>query len=335
MSESTTHHVPASSVMQLVSLVQRWKVSADALLAGFDVTEAGLAVADAQVPLDVALRIMERARALTAEPGLGFYLGLQCYADACGRYIGSEANFASMRELLELAVDRLSKKTGVVNLELCTQETEASIEIHFGADLGTGNDIMLFAFLVSLQRLWLDALGPAAPELTIDVPVARPAYFERFVQLLPAVRFTQEKACVRFDRAILETAPVVQEPGVDRIVQEACERTLQELGFERQLPARVRRIAVTPEGFRSIEEVARDLNLSTRTLKRRLAAEGVTFSSLLDHERYQRAIELIRATDLTLEQIARRLHYSSLTNFARAFRRWTGETPGQYRRSLG
>ena len=69
-------------------------------------------------------------------------------------------------------------------------------------------------------------------------------------------------------------------------------------------------------------------------LKRKLAAEGASFTSLVERERLERALSLLRDPKLTLEEIAQRLCYSSVPNFARAFRRWRGETPAQYRRAL-
>jgi AraC-like DNA-binding protein len=84
--------------------------------------------------------------------------------------------------------------------------------------------------------------------------------------------------------------------------------------------------------LRSIDAVARALRLSARTLKRKLAAEGESFSALVERERHERALELLRSSQLKLEEVAQRLGYSSVPNFARAFRRWRGESPAHYQR---
>jgi AraC-like DNA-binding protein len=76
------------------------------------------------------------------------------------------------------------------------------------------------------------------------------------------------------------------------------------------------------------------MHLSPRTLKRRLAEHGVTYSSLAEGELREKAMLLLRSVDLSLEQVAERTGYSDVANFTRAFRRWTGQTPAQYRRSL-
>jgi AraC-like DNA-binding protein len=82
---------------------------------------------------------------------------------------------------------------------------------------------------------------------------------------------------------------------------------------------------------RSLEGVADTLHLSSRTLKRHLASEGTTFKQLLDEARKDVALRLI-GSDMSLDVVAERLGYSDLANFTRAFRRWTGKTPGAVRR---
>lgn len=74
------------------------------------------------------------------------------------------------------------------------------------------------------------------------------------------------------------------------------------------------------------------MHVSTRTLKRRLAVAGTTFSDLLDDLRRERALLLVDDRALTLDQIAYRLGYSDVANFTRAFRRWTGATPAALRK---
>jgi AraC-like DNA-binding protein len=63
-----------------------------------------------------------------------------------------------------------------------------------------------------------------------------------------------------------------------------------------------------------------------------LADEGTSFTSLVDDERRQRAQRLLSIPNVTLEDVAGRLGYSSLSNFVRAFHRWTGQTPAAFRR---
>ncbi len=76
---------------------------------------------------------------------------------------------------------------------------------------------------------------------------------------------------------------------------------------------------------------ARQLRMSVRTLARRLEVENTSFYTLLDEARHARALRLIGDGRLTLAEIAFVLGFSHVTSFHRAFRRWTGRTPADYR----
>jgi AraC-like DNA-binding protein len=84
-------------------------------------------------------------------------------------------------------------------------------------------------------------------------------------------------------------------------------------------------------GNASIHSVARALGLESRTFQRRLHAERTSFRELCEEYQQTQAQKLLRQSELNEKEIAARLGYSSLTAFIRAFRRWHGLTPGQFR----
>jgi len=81
-------------------------------------------------------------------------------------------------------------------------------------------------------------------------------------------------------------------------------------------------------------DIARQLHLSVRTLRRRLNASGASFQALLDNARKDRAIELLANTTQSIEQIADAVGFSDAHNFRRAFKRWTGASPSELRESM-
>ena len=74
--------------------------------------------------------------------------------------------------------------------------------------------------------------------------------------------------------------------------------------------------------------------MTVRTLQRWLRMEGTIFSELLDRIRHERSCELLGDPDASVAEIARHLGYSEVSNFTHAFRRWTGQSPTQYRAEL-
>lgn len=84
-------------------------------------------------------------------------------------------------------------------------------------------------------------------------------------------------------------------------------------------------------GHPSVDEVARELHVSARTLKRKLAEFGATYSVLLDEIRLRDALRLLEGTRLPVDEIAVRVSDSDRANFTRAFKRWTGVAPSEQR----
>ncbi len=84
-----------------------------------------------------------------------------------------------------------------------------------------------------------------------------------------------------------------------------------------------------------MEDIAAEMQMTSRTLRRHLTAEGATFRALLEEVRSALAEELMATASLTHGEIAERLGYADVTTFIEAFRRWKGVPPSAYRRSLG
>ena len=86
------------------------------------------------------------------------------------------------------------------------------------------------------------------------------------------------------------------------------------------------------ESGNTLDRVAAQLQLSTRTLQRILADEGTNYRELLEKTRMRRAAELLKEGSSTITEIAQSVGYSDLANFTRAFRRHYERTPSQYQR---
>ena len=100
-----------------------------------------------------------------------------------------------------------------------------------------------------------------------------------------------------------------------------------------RLSERVRTIFIERlvTGKFSEEQIAEQLNLSLRSMQRRLRDEQTSYQQLLDETRLELALQYINRTSLTVAQIAPLLGFSDSSNFNRAFKRWLGISPSKYR----
>jgi AraC-like DNA-binding protein len=89
--------------------------------------------------------------------------------------------------------------------------------------------------------------------------------------------------------------------------------------------------ALLPGGYPCIEEVARLLSVSSRSLQRALSETNDSYSDMVDRCRRQTACESLEQTQKPIRDIAKKLGYRDASSFSRAFRRWTGTMPRAYR----
>jgi AraC-like DNA-binding protein len=145
-------------------------------------------------------------------------------------------------------------------------------------------------------------------------------------------RFNAEVSALRFPARWL-TKPI---DGADEARRRLAQQRADDAG-RGQVVEQVRRTlrVLLLRGLHAGDDVAQMLSMHRRTLNRRIKAEGSTFQQLLDEVRFAVARQLLAGTDISLDDVAAMLGYSGVSPFMRAFRRWTGSTPGGWRRSLG
>ena len=112
-----------------------------------------------------------------------------------------------------------------------------------------------------------------------------------------------------------------------------CEEQLSRQTRHDDLESQIRSLllAALPEACPGADEVARTLNMTARTLRNRLAERGTHFQLILDQLREQMACTELSRTRTKVEQIAWRVGFQDAPSFRRAFKRWTGLTPHEYR----
>lgn len=148
--------------------------------------------------------------------------------------------------------------------------------------------------------------------------------------LLRPVRFGRPENRLVFDRAKLDMPLPMGDDVAHRLARAQCDLALGT--FAGTVVERVRRLLSTSENLRSLGEVAGELRLSPRTLKRRLSEHGTTFKELSENARRERAVVFLRS-GLSVSETSRRVGYTAPQNFVRAFRSWTNLPPSVYRRS--
>lgn len=320
------YDLPGAYLLDFVELTARWKVAPEALLHGLPITLEALADPATRVPLPVCEAIVRRGIELTREPALGVHLGMQMRVSSHG-FLGFAAMTANtVREALDLAERYAQVRTSALGLALHVEGDLASVSIEERTPLPPAlRELFVLALIIGIWQLGekltgrpLDGIGECAfPQPGYPLPSDR-------------LRFDRPAHRLVFPAKELDIAITTADAAAKRLASAQLERELAAL-TEGALVGEIRGLLAREGGPPTIEEVAKALHVSPRTLKRRLAELGTTFSELRDDQRRQRALLLLDNKSLSISDVATRLGYTELPNFTRAFRKWTGMTPAAYR----
>jgi AraC-like DNA-binding protein len=188
----------------------------------------------------------------------------------------------------------------------------------------------LMAMIVRLCRL---IHGTDINPLRVTLRRQAPACSKAFSQVFRVpVEFSARRDMLMFDREALgkplPTANTELARANDQIVIDYLAK------FDRdRITMRVRSMLLDQfaAGPATQETVARELNLSARSLQRKLHEEGTTYKQLVDDTRRELAAQYVKQSQLSINEITYMLGFSEPSNFTRAFKRWTGESPSEYR----
>ena len=181
------------------------------------------------------------------------------------------------------------------------------------------------------MNFMMDMCGSQWRPYELFLPHARPretAQYRALFKVTP--RFDSELCALRFRARDLALPVVGADPKAYRLAEERARRAGPP-DLLQQVYRGVRRLMV--DNRHSGNDLAQMLSMHRRTLNRRLKAHSTTFQQVLDDVRFEVARDLLANSNVPLDDVAATLGYSAVTPFMRTFRRWSGTTPGQWRRN--
>lgn len=189
--------------------------------------------------------------------------------------------------------------------------------------------------VVGFLRLLRHFCRSARPERVIfDYPA--PPYEAEYLRVFgPCVFFEQRFTGIVFDRALLDAPAPYKDDDVHDALQALAEQRLLRITQRTPYALRVREFLVRQDWRQGadMQRVARALGLSVRSLRRRLADEGKSYSEIESDALATVAKHLLRDKQRTIQETAYEMGFADASSFHRAFKRWTGTTPSAFRQA--
>jgi len=326
-------------VHSLIDAVRSHGQDPSPLLEQYALDPARLAQAGARLSIPRYMRLGHGAIQLTGDPALGLRMGRLSRLSQAGLAGVTAAQAPNVREAARCLTRFEALYGSNYRGQSSFHEDANGAWLRFYS-ISPYNAYNRFV-VDSIISGWLQQLSSVAAQAIlaeqIDIEFERPDYHDAYAVLGPTpIQFGVEQNQLRLSQASLGLRNPEHCPSTWRHLLQLCERELEQLTRTRSLRERIiQMLGPLLNGGREpdLEEVATRLKLPTWTLRRKLAEEGTQFRAILNDTRRDLAMTYIRDTELAFGEIAYLLGFASAEAFQRAFKRWNGQTPGEFRRS--
>lgn len=315
-------------------------MSVDAVLHQSGISAAALGSPSDEIEAQQEIQIIRNLQAhLPDVETLGIEAGTRYHVTTYGLWGYAVLSSHTLGSALDMAARMLNQTFSLSTntVEQIGQQVKVTYEVkHLPQDIRQFVLDRDRAAAVTLQR---EILGKPLPYQAVLLSRAQPSpkMVEAYTELFgtPPL-FDQSQDSGLFDASIMHQPLPQANAHTKRLCEDMLKRLVDERNQRTGVAAEVRnRLLRDPGHIPDMEEVADEMRMTSRTLRRHLTAEGTTFRTLLEEVRSTLTEELMGGANLTHGEIAERLGYADVTTFIEAFRRWKGMPPSEYRRTRG
>ncbi len=325
--------VGATELKALLASLHALGLDAHALAQSAELSTTVLVDPGARFPEATMLRVWVAAESAFGKEGLGVHAGSSVAfgeLELLDYLVGSSATVGDgFRAMARYAALGDTGLTYVIDDPPAPADVTVSMRHPYAFQILPASLVEYF-WTIIVTRFRLYAGGHFTP--TLRLSHARSAPLALYEKVLGRVHFDAERTELRISRDQWALAGKSGSPGLravlERHANDRIDRVLEAPPVD---PIRRALIESLGRGECGIAHVASRLSLTPRTLQRRLAAEGLSFKQALDEVRRDLSQIYLRETRLSLTEICYLLGYSDPSAFNRAFKRWTGATPLEFR----
>jgi len=285
---------------------------------------------DVRIPLDLVRSVIAVSIEKTGDLCLGLHAG-ECVEIADFAPVDQTTrNCANLREALRVGTRYSRLHDDGLRAILIEDDARATLEIHdsLPSRSAISNEFQVACIIQRLGFFLHEPLVPLEVHMRHDKPTDSAEYTRVF---RAPVRLGTEHNAIVFRRELLDTPARHPNPSLLSSFHRNADRLLNDLERCDTFVGKVRRVLAErlEEGI-AITETARRLHVSEATLRRRLAEEGTTYRHVVDTVRKELALSYLDGR-LQPTEVGYRIGFANAGAFGRAFRRWTGTSPMEYR----
>jgi AraC-like DNA-binding protein len=303
-----------------------------ALLENVGITQSTLTSPEARISYIQFATLTHNALTLTKNPALGLDFGRNLHVSHMGVLGLALMSSPNLGAAFEVGLKYYRALAPAWDLDLRVEGDVARFTAREAIPLRPFAMFATEALLAAVDAQGRYLLGRAMPVRALRLNYPAPAHAARYMDHGPMpLLFDQDVTSAEFDAAVLAEPIIGADPVTAKLAEQYCAAQTGTVSVE-GLVAQVRRTLTASLGrYPDLDEVARALRTSPRSLRRGLQRMGTSYQEILDEARRERAETWARSTEMTVGQMAEHLGFSDVSSFRRAFKRWTGVTPNEFR----
>lgn len=320
-------HIACSYVRLLYEFLASRGIDAPALLGPLPAPESGL------IPLYQWQALLQQTDSRLGEPAIG----LRIAAGIGPQHFGVAGYAGRTCATLADALLRLERYQGLVYdvNPVRVRQDDDHLLLEWGTEHGRPGQLVDETGIAALVQLARTICGQALQPSEVHFVNPSPPDLEAYQDFFGCpVYFAQPTTRLALPLSYLHLPLQQADPALLKLLDEQAENVLHQRGhssFTRSCQQVL--IRLLQDGRSNVEDLARQMNRSPRTLQRHLQAENSSFQRLLDDTRRQLAEHYLRDTTIPLGEVAALLGFSEQSALSRAFRQWYGTPPLAWRRS--
>ena len=326
-------------VNHLLAIAKSLGANLDQLLADAELNPKELEDDDNRIDLTYLMRLGRGAIRQTGRQDIGLMLGHNSQISGLG-FVGLAAMTApTLGDALAVLIrfEHLNSQCYRGTIELKDEGKNSAMTFYSIAPYNAYTCFVVDGVLSAWVKLIYLLTGKTDLVDMAQIEFSAPSYADSYSRAFPCpVQFSAERNALVFPSSILNMALEERNDSLHAKLIRRCERDLTQIAQADSYRNKVLKVLGTMLHGQtpSIDEVALQLGMPSWTLRRKLKEEDTAYQTLVDEMRRDVALSYMKNTDLTFGEISYLLGFSTPGAFQRAFKRWSGQTPGEFRKSL-
>lgn len=335
MSQNWSPHITVRAVRPVIAALEVLNYPVGDILTAAEIERSVLENADGRIPHAAMMHLWQLALTITGAPDLGLDLAIVAPVESFEIHGYALLSSPTLRDAYRRSCryQRLIHEVTDLTFEEGEQEGVLQHALPDGRPVPRHPAEFLATLWIRLGRLiagteWTPNLVCFAHEAPTDT-TAHVSLFQAPIQ------FASGRTAMHIPNAILDLVNAKADATLVAILDSYATTLLAHAPSTATVSGRVRAqlVDALQSGIPTAEEIARSLHMSVRTLHRSLQQEETTFRALLNQLRQEQAAKYLANTNISIAEVGFLLGFTELSSFYRAFKRWTGVTPAEFRAS--